>query len=99
MVYLWSRDSSVGIVIRLRAGRLRNRISIPGRDKGFVPYSTAHRSALGSTHPPLHWVLCSFPLGKAVLSLNLTIHPHRVKRLRILEAIPPIPHTSPQHGA
>jgi hypothetical protein len=47
-----TRDSSVGVVARLQAGR-------PGFDprngKGFLLFSTKFRPALGSTQPPIQW--------------------------------------------
>jgi hypothetical protein len=39
LLWLGSRDSSVGIATGLQARRLRNRSSIPGRGKRFVSFS------------------------------------------------------------
>jgi hypothetical protein len=43
-------------------GRLRGRISSPGRVKNFI-FSTSSRSALGPTQPPIQWVLVALSLG------------------------------------
>jgi hypothetical protein len=49
----------------LRAGRLRDRSSSPGRVKNFL-FSKSSRPALGSTQPLIQWVPGgSFPGGKA----------------------------------
>jgi hypothetical protein len=57
-----SRDSSVGIATRLRAGR-----SVLGFDSrrglGIFLFTTASRPALGPTQPPVQWVLGAFSLG------------------------------------
>jgi hypothetical protein len=58
----WSWGSSVGIVTRLRAGRLRN-FSFPSRGKraSFAP--KAPRPNLQPTWPPIQWVLGFLSLG------------------------------------
>jgi hypothetical protein len=55
-----SRDSDW-----LRAGRPRVRGSSPGMVKNFL-FSMLSRPSLGSTQPPIQWVLgATFPVGKA----------------------------------
>ena len=54
-----SRDSSVIIVTRLRAGWSGGRISSGG--KRFFLFSKTFRPALGTTQPPIKWVPASFP--------------------------------------
>jgi hypothetical protein len=46
----------------LRAGLPRDRSSNPSRVKNFL-FSTSSRSALGSTQPPIHWVLWALSPG------------------------------------
>lgn len=51
----------MGIMARLRAGRLRSRGSIPGRGKEL--FSVKSRLAVGSTEPSVQWVLRAASLG------------------------------------
>jgi hypothetical protein len=50
-----SRDSVVGIVTSCRVLDQRRESSSPGKDKNFS-LSVSSRPAVGSTHPPMHWV-------------------------------------------
>ena len=50
---LGSRDSSVTIVTRPRAGQLRNRGSIPSGGQNIILFSSTSRQTLGPTHPPV----------------------------------------------
>jgi hypothetical protein len=53
-----SRDSSVSVVTRLRAGRA----GFDSRQRqGFILFATAFRPALGSAQPPIQWVPGSYP--------------------------------------
>jgi hypothetical protein len=54
--------------------------------KGLFLFATASRPSLGSTQPPIPWVPMSLSLG-----VKLTTLLHVVPRLRIHEAIPPLP--------
>jgi hypothetical protein len=63
--YLWeiirSRTSVVGIATVLWAGRLRDRSSNPGMVKNFLFFMSI--PTLGSTQPPIQWVLGALSLG------------------------------------
>ena len=50
-----SRDSVFYIVARIRAGKPRNRGSIPGRGKGFS-FSKSSRLSPGLPQPTVQWV-------------------------------------------
>jgi hypothetical protein len=54
--------SAVGIAYWLQAGRLRGRGSSPSRVKNFH-FSMSSRPALGSTQPPIQWVLGALSRG------------------------------------
>ena len=51
-----SRDSSVGIATRLRAGQSRNRGSISGRRNTFICSPKCPDRLLGPTQSPIQWV-------------------------------------------
>jgi hypothetical protein len=52
--------------VRLRAGRLDDGGSIPGRGERIFPVASVSRPALGSTQPPVQWVPGGpFPGAKA----------------------------------
>jgi hypothetical protein len=53
LLLLWSRDSSVSIVTRLRTGRLGFRFR-----QGPTDFSLRHliQTAMGSTQPPTQWI-------------------------------------------
>jgi hypothetical protein len=51
-----SRNNSVVITSRLRAGRLRNQGSIPGKGKRYFPFSITSRPVPGLTQPLTQWV-------------------------------------------
>jgi hypothetical protein len=53
---------------------------------GNFLFTTASRTALGSSQPPIQWVL-----GALSLSVKLTTHLYLVPRLRMSGAIPPLP--------
>jgi hypothetical protein len=57
MIHIICRDGSVGIVIRLRTGRPKNRGSILAEKRDFL-FSTVYRQALGA-HP------VSYPVSSA----------------------------------
>ena len=59
-----SRDCIVGIVTRLRAGRLTNHGSILGRDKDFLCFK-ASILAVPPTQSPIEWVSGVFHRSKA----------------------------------
>jgi hypothetical protein len=55
-----------------------------GRGWGIFPSATVARLALGPTQPPI----------QCVPGVKLTTHLHPVPRLKMREAMPPLPHTS-----
>jgi hypothetical protein len=59
-----SWDSAVGIVTGYALDDARGQGSNPSRVKNFL-FFTSSRSALGSTQPPIQWVLGYLSLGKA----------------------------------
>jgi hypothetical protein len=58
-----SRDLSVGIVTRLRAGRPKNRGSIPHRDRRFISSPKRADRLWDPSSVPLSWNRGLFPLG------------------------------------
>lgn len=57
-------------------------------------YSKAARLALGPTEPLIQWVPGALFLVVSVWGMKLTAHWHLVLRLRMIIAIPPLPHMS-----
>jgi hypothetical protein len=49
--------------------------------------------------PPVQWILGFFHLGCSGQTVKLTTYLHLMSRLRVCEAIFPLPHTSAWHGA
>jgi len=86
-----SRDSSVSIVTRLRAGR-----------SGFYPrqglriclFAAMYRPILGPTQPSIQWVPEVLSLEIKRPDVKLTLYLHLALRLWMLGAIPPLPNTS-----
>jgi hypothetical protein len=64
----------------------------PGPDD--YSFRTTFRLALGSTQPATLWVPGAFSLGLKRTSMKLTTHLHLAQRLRMCEAIPPLPQYS-----
>jgi hypothetical protein len=84
-------SSSVDIVTRLDDKGIV--IRFPAFPRDFI-FPTASRMSVGSTQPPTQWVPgIKRPEHEADRSL------HQVPRLRRLEAVPPLPHTSSWRGA
>jgi hypothetical protein len=79
--YLMSRDSSVDIVTRLRAGRLNNRSSISGRCKAFFSIPKCPDRLWSPTNNLINVYRGPFPEAD-----NL----HLVSRLRMHGGIPPL---------
>jgi hypothetical protein len=68
----------------LRAGQPGDRGSIPGRGERIFPLDSVSRPALGSTQPPVQWVLGVLPPGlKNGQGVTLTTHPHLLPRSRM----------------
>jgi hypothetical protein len=82
----------------LRAGRLRDRGSSPGRVKNFH-FSISSRPALGSTQPPIQWVPGALSRGYSGRGVKLTAHLQLVPRSRICGSIYPLPHVPSWHNA
>jgi hypothetical protein len=68
LLWVWSvfwlrgiRDSSVNIVIRLRAGQ--SMFDSQQRQRRYFIFATAPRPALGPTQPPIKWVLGTLSSG------------------------------------
>ena len=79
-------DRSVRTVTRLKAGRVKNRCSIPGRGKRLPCFPTSPQQRNGGTcHPPYDYWLP----GTNCTRMNLTTHLYPVPRLRMSGAIPP----------
>jgi hypothetical protein len=77
-----SRDTSVCNQTRLKAGRPRNRDSIPGRSKRSL-FSIASRLALGPTQSPIQRLSELVLWGWSGQGVKLTTQLHLVSRLRI----------------
>jgi hypothetical protein len=54
------------------------------------PFTTASRTALGPTQPPIQWVPGALSLGVKRPGVKLTTHLHLVPRSRMRGAIPPL---------
>jgi hypothetical protein len=63
------------------------------RGLGILLFTTASKTALGPTQPPIQWVP-----GARSLAVKLTTHLHLVPRSRMRGAIPPLPNTSLWRG-
>jgi hypothetical protein len=87
-----SQVSSLSIVTRLWVGQ-------PGFDSWQSIMSIMSRPTLGSTQPPIQWVPGLFSWRQSGQGMKLTTHLHLVLRLRMLGAIPPLPHMSAWRGA
>jgi hypothetical protein len=62
------------------------------RGLGIFLFTTALRTALGPTQPPIQWVQGALSLGgKATGGMKLTTHLHLVPKSRMRGAIPPLP--------
>jgi len=85
--YVQSRGGSVSIVIGPRG-----LILCRGRD-----FSVRHpvQTVPGPTRSPIQWVTRAL----SDRGVHLTAHLHLVPRLRMLEAIPPLPNTSSWRGS
>jgi hypothetical protein len=57
---------------------------------GIFLFTTASRTALGPTQPPIQWVPGALTLGYSSRGVKLTIHLHVVLRSRMRGAIPPL---------
>jgi hypothetical protein len=60
---------------------------------GIFLSTTAPRPALGHTQPPIQWVPGALSMGVKRPGLELTTHLHLVPRLRMCEAMSPLPNT------
>jgi hypothetical protein len=58
-----SRDSSVGIALGYRLDDRGSRVLFPAGAGNFFLFTTASRTALGPTQPPIQWVPEAFSLG------------------------------------
>jgi hypothetical protein len=58
----------------------------------FILFVIESRTALGPAKLPIQWVPGALSLGESSRGVKLTTHLHLVPRLRIREAIPPLPH-------
>jgi hypothetical protein len=70
----------------------RGRSLSSGRVKNFL-FSTSSRQALGSTQPPIQWVLGALFPGVKRPGVKLTTHIKLVLRSRKCGCIHPFPHT------
>jgi hypothetical protein len=66
LIFTVSRDSSVGIAL--------------GYGLGIFLFTTASRTGLGSTQPPIQWVPRALSLGVKRPGMELNIHLHLVPR-------------------
>jgi hypothetical protein len=88
-----NRDSSVSIVLRLRAGRLRNCVSILRRSIAFSflrNLQTETEAHTGSYTMGKWGIFVRRLIGRGV---KLTTHLHLALRLRLYKAIPPFAKT------
>jgi hypothetical protein len=58
-----SRDSSVGIALCYGLDDRGSRVRFSGVGLGIFLFTTASRTALGPTQPPIQWVLEALSLG------------------------------------
>jgi hypothetical protein len=84
-----SPDSSAGIAT---GNWLEGRCSIPGRDKR--PFSTATRLALGTTQPPIKWILGALSRGVKRQGRKAHHSPPYSAEVKNGRTIHPLPHTS-----
>jgi hypothetical protein len=58
-----SRDSSVGVTLGYGLDDRGSRVRFPAGAGNFSFFTTASRTALGLTQPPIQWVLGALSLG------------------------------------
>jgi hypothetical protein len=61
--YNKSRDNSVGIALGYGLDDWGSRVRFPALGLGIFLFTTASRTALGPTQPPIQWVPGALPLG------------------------------------
>jgi hypothetical protein len=82
----------------LRAGRPRGRSSSPGRVKNFL-FSTSARPPLGSTQPPIQWVLGALSSGVKRPAREADHSPPASAESRKCGSIHPLLHKPSWHSA
>jgi hypothetical protein len=97
---VWSRDSSAGLVTRLRAGQPRNRASIPARGKRlFSPPKRSFRPVLGPIQLPIPWVAGAISAGRKRQQHEADHSPPSRVEVKNGGATAPIPRTSSRRRA
>jgi hypothetical protein len=63
IIYTKSRNSSVGIALGYGLDDRGSRVRFPTEGVGIFLFTTASRTALGPTQPPIQWVRGAHSLG------------------------------------
>jgi hypothetical protein len=85
-----SRDSSVGIALGYGLDDRGSRVWFPAGARNF--FTTASRTALGPTHPPIHWVPGALSLGVKQLGREADHSPPSSAVVKNPWSLPPLPH-------
>jgi hypothetical protein len=82
-IYVWAGQLS-HYSVWLRAGRLGDWVSIPGRDERIFPLTSVSIPAVGPAQPPVQWIPgVLFPELKSGRGVTLITHPYLVPRSRM----------------
>jgi hypothetical protein len=96
--FLTSADSSVGIALGYGMDDRGSRVPFPA-GLGIFLFTTASRTALGPTQPPIQWVPGALSLGVKRPGRKADHSPPSSAEVKYAWSLPPLPNTSSWRGA